>query len=329
MTQNVNILRRTLLQGGAGLALSSLAAHAAAQTWPARPIRLVTGYAPGGSSDITAREIGAPLARLLGQPVVIDNKPGASSALAAAEVSRAAPDGYTLGLLDNAPMTIVPSLRNPGYDPLASFTPIAMVTQMPQVLVAPATLPANNARELIELMKKQPGRLNYGSGGSGSVGHLCAELLKTRSQTFAVHVPYRGSAPVVTALMAGEVQFAFLTYTGTAAFLKAGQLKALAVSSTTRLQTLPQVPTIAENALPGFDAPGWFALMAPAGLPAGIVATLNKGLADTMKMPTIVARLEELGQTIATGKVDPKQTIATELAQWKRLIAERRIVVEG
>jgi tripartite-type tricarboxylate transporter receptor subunit TctC len=329
MTENMNILRRALLQGGAGLALSSLAGRAAAETWPARPIRLLTGYAPGGSSDITAREIGAPLARLLGYPVVVDNKPGASSALAASEVARAAPDGYTLGLLDNAPMTIVPSLRNPGYDPLASFTPIAMVTQMPQVLVATPTLPANSARELIGLMKKQPGRLNYGSGGSGSVGHLCAELLKARSNTFAVHVPYRGAAPVVTALMAGEVQFAFLTYTGTAAFLKAGQLKALAVSSTTRLQNLPQVPTIAENALPGFDAPGWFALMAPAGLAAGVVATLNKALAHIMNMPAIVSRMEALGQTIATGKVDPKQTIATELGQWRRLISERKIVVDG
>ncbi|RDK05710.1 Bug family tripartite tricarboxylate transporter substrate binding protein [Cupriavidus lacunae] len=329
MTENVNLLRRALLQGGAGLALSSLAVHGAAQPWPARPIRLLTGYAPGGSSDITARAISAPLARLLGQPVVVDNKPGASSALAAAEVAHAAPDGYTLGLLDNAPMTIVPSLRNPGYDPLTSFTSISMVTQMPQVLVAAPTLPANSVRDLIELMKKQPGKMNYGSGGSGSVGHLCAELLKSRSQTVAVHVPYRGAAPVVTALMSGEIQFAFLTYTGTAAFLKSGNLKALAVSSTTRLPTLPQVPTIAETALPGFDAPGWFALMAPAGLPAGIVATLNKALADTMKLPAILSRMEELGQIIAAGKVDPKQTIPTELGQWKRLITERKIVVDG
>jgi tripartite-type tricarboxylate transporter receptor subunit TctC len=133
----------------------------------------------------------------------------------------------------------------------------------------------------------------------------------------------------VTALMAGDIQFAFLTYTATAAFLKAGNLKALAVSSTTRLPTLPQVPTIAENALPGFDAPGWFALMAPVGLPAGIVATLNKALADTMKMPAIVSRMEELGQIIATGKVDPKRTIPTELGQWKRLITERKIVIDG
>jgi len=329
MTEKVNLHRRAVLQGGAALALSSLAARTAAQAWPARPIRLVTGYAPGGSSDITAREISVPLARLLGQPVVVENKPGASGALAASEVGHATPDGYTLGLVDNAPLTIVPSLRNPGYDPITSFTPIAMVTQLPQVLVAAPALPANNARELIELMRRQPGKLNYGSGGSGSVGHLCTELLKTRSNTFAVHVPYRGAAPVVTALMAGEIQFAFLTYTGTAAFLKGGQLKALAVSSTIRLPTLPQVPTIAESALPAFDASGWFALMAPAGLPAGIGATLNKALADTMKMPTIVARLEELGQTIAIGKADPKQTIATELAQWKRLIAERRIVVES
>ena len=321
--------RRSAFVGGvAVVALPSLTLRANAQAWPARPIRLVTGYAPGGAADITAREIGVPLGRVLGQPIVVDNKPGASGTLAAAEISRAAPDGYTLGLLDNAPMTIVPSLRNPGYDPLTGFTAIAMVSQLPQVLVANPSLAANRPRELIELMRKQPGKLNYGSGGSGSVGHLAAELLKARSQTFALHVPYRGGAPVVTALIAGEVHFAFLTYTATSAFIKSGQLKALGVSSTTRLPALPNVPTIAEDALPGYEAPGWFALVGPAGLPASVVAPIEKALAETMATPAVAARLDALGQTVATGKLDPKKTIATELAVWKKLVAERKIVVD-
>ena len=318
--------RRSAFVGGvAVVALPSLTLRANAQAWPARPIRLVTGYAPGGAADITAREIGVPLGRVLGQPIVVDNKPGASGTLAAAEISRAAPDGYTLGLLDNAPMTIVPSLRNPGYDPLTGFTAIAMVSQLPQVLVANPSLAANRPRELIELMRKQPGKLNY---CSGSVGHLAAELLKARSQTFALHVPYRGGAPVVTALIAGEVHFAFLTYTATSAFIKSGQLKALGVSSTTRLPALPNVPTIAEDALPGYEAPGWFALVGPAGLPASVVAPIEKALAETMATPAVAARLDALGQTVATGKLDPKKTIATELAVWKKLVAERKIVVD-
>ncbi|MFX1681412.1 tripartite tricarboxylate transporter substrate binding protein [Mitsuaria sp. CC2] len=332
MTDKHNTVRRTLLQGGAGFALSplaSLTARAAADAWPTAPIRLVVGYPAGGGSDVMAREISVPLARLLGQAVVVDNKPGASSSLAAADVARAAPNGYTLGLLDNAPLTIVPSLRNPGYDPLTGFVPIAMVSQAPQVLIAAPLLPANNARELIDLLKKQPGKLNYGSGGSGSVSHLAAELLKARSQTFAVHVPYRGGAPMVTALMSGEVQFGFLTYTGTAGFIKSGHIKALGVSSTARLPSLPDVPTIAESAIPGFDAPGWYALMAPAGLPPAIVAQLQKALREAMGTPAIAARMESLGQTIATGKVDPKQTITAEFKQWKQLISERKIVIEG
>ena len=321
--------RRRLLAGLACTALAALPARGQAQAFPNRLIRLVTGYAPGGAADITAREIGVPLARLLGQPVVVDNKPGASGALAGSEVARATPDGYMLGLLDNAPMTIVPALRNPGYDPLTSFTPIAMVSQLPQVLVAGAALPARRPRELIELMRKAPGQLNFGSGGSGSVGHLAAELFKARSQTFALHVPYRGGAPVVTALIAGEVQFAFLTYTATAAFIKSGQLKALGVSSTTRLPALPDVPTIAEDALPGYEAPGWFVLVGPAGLPASVVGPLEKALIESMTQPAVVARLDSLGQTVATGKVDAKKAIAAELATWKKLIAERKIVVEG
>lgn len=321
-------VRRIVIGGIAATLLSAVGSRARAQAWPTRPVRLVTGYAPGGAADITAREIAAPLGQLLGQPWVVDAKSGASGTLAAAEVARSAADGYTLGFLDNAPMTIVPALRNPGYDPLTAFTVVSMVTQLPQVLVATPSLAANRPRELIELMKKSPGKLNYGSGGSGSVGHLAAELLKSRSQTFAVHVPYRGGAPVVTALIAGEIQFAFLTYTVTAPFIKSGQIKALGVSSTTRLPVLAGVPTIAEDALPGYEAPGWFALLGPAGLPPGVVAALRRALAETLAMPPVAARLEGLGQTVAAGKVDAKQAIASELAAWKKLIGERKIVID-
>jgi len=313
--------------GGAALAL--LGRPALAQAWPAKPLRLLLGYTPGGAADVTAREVATPLGKTLGQPLVIDYKPGASGTIAGAEIARAAPDGYTLGLLDNAPLTIVPAMRNAGYDPLAAFTPIAMVSQLPQLLVAPPSAGVNSVRELIDAMRRQPGRLSYASGGSGSVGHLAAELFKSRTGTFAVHVPYRGGAPAITALLAGDVQFAFLTPSATAPFIASGRLKALGVSSLTRVGSLPNVPTIAESGVPDFDAPGWFALLGPAGMPEPVVAALRKAVAETLATPAMATRLEALGQTVAPARAEVRQTIAAELATWKKLIAERKIVVDG
>jgi len=329
-TSNVDLARRrAVARGAAGLALALLGTGARAQAWPSRPVRLLLGYAPGGAADVTAREVAVPLGRLLGQPVVVDYKAGASGTIAAAELGRSAADGYTLGLMDNAPLTIVPALRSTGYDPLAGFTPIAMVSQLPQVLVMPPSAGVNTTRELIEAMRRAPGRLSHASGGSGSVGHLAAELFKSRTDTFAVHVPYRGGAPAVTALLAGDVQFAFLTHSATAPFIAGGRLKAIGVSSLTRLPSLPDVPTIAESGVPAFDAPGWFALMGPAGLPAPVAATLRKALAEVLATPAMAARLQALGQTAAVGHIDVRGAIAAELATWKKLVADRKIVVDG
>jgi tripartite-type tricarboxylate transporter receptor subunit TctC len=318
--------RRRWLMASAMLACAAPAAWA--QSWPARPVRLLLGYAPGGGADITAREVAGPLGKLLGQPVVVDYKAGASGTLAAAEVARAAPDGYTLGLLDNAPLTIVPALRDPGYDPQKAFTPITMVSQLPQVLVANTGVPATRSRELIALMRRQPGRLNFASGGAGSVGHLAAELYKARSETFAVHVPYRGGAPAVTALVAGDVQCAFLTYALTAPFIKSGQLKALGVTSSTRLPQLPDVPTIAEDGLPGYEAPGWFALAGPAGLPASVVQALQKAVAEVLSTPAVKQRFDTMGQAPAAGRVDAGRAIAAELATWRQLVAQRKLAID-
>lgn len=318
--------RRDLLTG---LGASLLGVNAFSQAWPARPLRMVLGYAPGGAADITAREINAVLGSLLGQPVTVDYKAGASGTIAGAEVARAAPDGYTLGLLDNAPLAIVPALRSTGYDPLASFTPIGIVSRLPQVLVASPSLGASNLRELIELMKQRPGKLNFGSGGAGSVSHLAAELLKQRTGTFAVHVPYRGGGPAITALMAGDVQFAFLTASATAPFIANGRLKALGVSSLTRLASMPQLPTLSESGLPGFEVPGWFALVGPAGLPEPVASRLRDALGQALATPALASRLEGLGQLAATDRPDARRVIEAELGTWKKLFADRSIVIDG
>lgn len=323
-------MRRALLaQIGSAAALALAGGGAWAQAWPTRPIRVVLGYAPGGSADVTARELTAPLAAPLGQPLVVDYKSGASGIIAAAEVARAAPDGYTLGLMDNAPLTIVPTLRKVDYDPLAAFTPITLVTQIPQVLVVGPSAGVATLQELVNAMRKAPGRLSYASGGAGSVSHLTTELLKAHTSTFAVHVPYRGAGPAITALLTGEVQFGFFTPTATAPFIQSGKLKALGVGARARLAALPDVPTVAEAGLSGFEAQGWFALMGPAGLPEPIVATLRKAVADVLATPTVVARLVAGGQTIAPPRLDVRATIAAERAMWKKLISERKITIDG
>ena len=330
MTVEMRRRRRPLVAGAvAAIVLSLSGMPALAQEWPTKPIRLVLGYAPGGGADITARLMQPSLEKLLKQPIVIDYKSGAGGALAAAEVARAAPDGYTLGLVDNGVMTIIPAVRQPGYDPVTSFTPISMVSLLPHVLVASPSLTAKNSRELIEMMKSTPGKLNFGSGGPASMSHFFAELYKAQSKTSAVHVPFRGGSPAIAAVTAGDVQFAFLTYAASSGFIKGGQVKALGVSSSSRLRSLPNVPTIAEQGLAGYDAVGWFAIVGPAKLPPRVVATLEKAIVETLTTPAVVSRLEEVGSLPAVDqKVTLSKRIADELVVWRKLITEQKIAVE-
>lgn len=324
--------RRFMLRAAAGMAAAAWGTGARAQAWPTRPIRIVLGYTPGASADATAREMGSVLGKLLGQPLIVDYKPGAGGTIAAAEVARAAPDGYTLGLLDNAPLTIVPAFRSTGYDPVASFTQLGMITQMPQVLVAGPSAGIATVQELLASMRRQPGKLNYGSGGTGSVSHLAAELFKQRSDTFAVHVPFRGGAPAINALLANDVQFAFLTPSATGPLIASGKLKALGVTSLARLPSLPNVPTISESGLPQFEVRGWFALAGPDGLPDTVALPLRKAVADMLAMPAFAARLEALGQAAAPALAEAREmrsTIGSELLGWKKLIADRKIVIES
>ena len=258
-----------LMAGAAVLALPL--AHAQAQSYPDRPIKLVVPFAPGGATDILGRLLATSLGERLGQPVVVENRPGAGTVVAGALVAKAPPDGYTLLLGASTTLTLNPVIRNPlPYDPLRSFTPLGLVADMGLVLVAHNETPARTLPELVALAKTDPDKLSYGSFGTGSSVHFGGEMLKTATGMRMVHVPFNGSSPSLTALMGGQVQVAVDTVVATTPLIKAGKIRPIAALGPQRLPLLPQVPTVAESGYPGFAMDTWFAFLAPAGLPAPI-----------------------------------------------------------
>jgi len=310
-------LAGTLLAVGCGLAPL---AHA--QSYPDKPIRLVVPFPPGGTSDILGRAIGQKLAEAWGQPVVIDNVPGAGGSVGADKVAKAAPDGYTIlmghiGTLAVNPL-VYPKLS---YDPIKNFAPVAWVARVPNVLVVHPSVPAKSLTELVALAKAKPGQLNYGSGGNGSAAHIATEYLKLQTQTFMVHVPYRGTSPAMTDLIAGQIQLMMTGAPAVMQFVKSGQLRAVAVSSNKRLEVLPDVPTVAESGYKGFEADQWYGVVAPAGTPAAIVAKLNAQINQALDSPELKARLQAEGAI--ANPVTPEAFgahIKQELARWKPVV---------
>ena len=271
-----------------------LAPLAAAQG--SKPIRLIVPFTPGGSTDILARAIAPKLALALGRTVLIDNKPGAGGSLGATEAAKAEPDGSTLLMGHIGTLAVNPAMYpRLGYDPVKSFAPVAWVARVPNVLVVNAESPARNLAEFVALAKANPGRLTYSSGGNGSAAHMTFEYFKLRTKVFMLHIPYRGSAPSITDLIGRQVD---ATFTGAPALLphiKSGRLRALAVSSLTRLPSLPEVPTVAESGYPGFASEAWFALMGPAGLPAPVRDKIESALEHAMAQPELLRKLREVG----------------------------------
>ncbi|MBA4327790.1 MAG: ABC transporter substrate-binding protein [Polaromonas sp.] len=316
---------RTLVLAATLLATGSAAAQgntAAAAPYPVKPIRLVVPFTPGGSSDILARSIGQKLGEAWGQAVVIDNIPGAGGSLGADRVAKAAPDGYTL-LMGHIGTHAVNPLIYPRlpYDPIKSFSPVAWVASVPNILVVHPAVPARTLKELVALAKSKPGQLNYGSGGNGSAAHLATEYLKLQSQTFVVHVPYRGTAPAVNDLVAGQIQVLFTGAPAVLPFVKSGQMRALAVSSSKRMDALPDLPTVAESGYKGFEADQWYGIMAPAGTPREIVAKLNAQINLALNTPDLKTRLANEGATATPTTPEAfGKHIASELARWKPVI---------
>jgi tripartite-type tricarboxylate transporter receptor subunit TctC len=261
----------------AALAGLFLAAGVAAQQYPSKPIRLVVPFPPGGSTDIVARIVAQKLGTQLGQPLVIENRDGAGGTLGTAVVAKAPPDGYTLVVGTTSTHVVAPSVyQKLEYDPVKDFAPVSLMAVTPYLLVVNPSVPAKSVKELVELMKAQPGKLNYASAGVGSTTHLAMEMLKGASNTSAVHVPYKGNGPAGTAVIAGQVEILFGSLPAVLPHAKSGKVRALAVGTPKRSPSLPEVPTVAESGYPGFDASLWLAIMAPAGTPGPVIERLNK-----------------------------------------------------
>lgn len=324
MTTQFFSRRTALLLAASGLAVPSLVQ---AQAWPARPIKLVVPFPPGGLIDNMARLIGPKLAIELGQPVVIDNKPGAGGNLGAGEVARAAPDGYTL-LMASPPLTISPALyATMPYKP-EQIVPIGLLGRVPNVLLVNPKSNINTVAELIARAKKEPGKLNYASNGNGTSLHLSAELLKSTSGTFITHIPYRGAAAAVTGLLSGEVDFMFENLPSVLGQIQAGTVKALAVTTRRRNKTIPNIPTLAESGMPDFDVSAWFGIAAPADIPAAVTARIEQALEKISRDAETARAMESRGADVGFLNASiSKAFMSVDAAKWKRVAAFAKITL--
>jgi tripartite-type tricarboxylate transporter receptor subunit TctC len=297
--------------------------------YPSKAVRLVIPFTPGGSADILGRTLGHELTSTWGQSVVPDNVAGAGGSIGADRVAKAAPDGYTLLMGHVGTLAITPGLypKLP-YDPLKSFTPIAWVARVPNVLVVHPSVPVSDLASFLAYVKAHPGRVNYSSGGNGSAAHMTMAYLALQTGLLMQHVPYKGTAPAVNDLVAGQVQALFTGLPAVINQLRAGQIKAIAVSSPQRLPALPQVPTVAEAGVPGFEADQWYGVVGPAGMPAELVTALNAQINACLQRPAVLERLSAEGAqpTPSTPQVFA-DLIAKDLARWGKVIKDGRMTV--
>jgi len=311
-------------------AAPSLAHAQDASNYPNRPIRMVIPFTPGGSTDILGRTIAQQLHQAFGQSVVVENVPGAGGSIGADRVAKSAADGYTLMMGHIGTLAVTPSLYSKlPYDPINSFAAVAWVARVPNVLVVHPSVPAKTLQELIAYAKANPTALNYGSGGNGSAAHLATEYLKLQSGAPMQHVPYKGTAPAVNDLVAGHIKVMFTGVPAVIAQLKAGQLRALAVSSPQRVKMLADIPTVAESGYPGFEADQWYGVVAPAGTPKEIIDKLNKQINRSLSSPDLLNRLSSEG---AEPTPNPPEVFAklitSEIARWKPVIEKGGVKVD-
>jgi len=302
----------------------------AAEAYPSKPIRLIVPFSPGGPADVLARVVGDKIGASMGKPVVVDNRAGAGGNIGMALGAKAAPDGYTLVLAPAGNLTVNPSLyRNVPYDVAKDFAPVTVVAAVPNILVVHPSIPAKNLTEFIAYAKSHPGQLNFSSPGAGSGAHLAGELFKSMVGADMVHVPFNGIAPAVTAVLAGDVQLMFAGAPAVLQHVRAGKLHALGVASLKRIAGAPDLPTLSESGLAGFDVTSWYSIVAPAGTPPEIVARLQREIDKALREPDVREKLAGLGaEPIANTPAEFAAMIKTETAKWSEIVKSAKITIE-
>lgn len=295
--------------------------------WPSKSIRWVIPFPPGGAIDVIARAVGERASKTLGQPIVIDNRPGAGGNIGADIVAKAAPDGYTI-MSTSIGMAANPSLyKKLSYDPIKDFSPVGVLAIVPNVLVTNTTQPnVKNVKDVIEAAKQSPGKLSYASAGTGTSIHLSGAMFTSMAQVDMLHVPYKGSGPAVADLLGGQVNYMFDSITSARPHIESGKLRALGVTSAKRNNMLKDVPTIAEAGLPGYEVSPWFGVFAPAGTPTSIIQKLNSAFVDALKQPEIQAKFEAIGaEPVGSSPQELEKLLLEETIRWTRLIKELNI----
>ena len=320
----MNRRRQLLIAGASAIALPFPLADAIAQDrWPSKPVRMIVPFPPGQATDIYARLFAERLGRIWGQGVVVENRAGGSSIIGMEALKSSAPDGYTLGMASSGPLAINASVFTKlSYNSLKDFTPISLAFISPLVLLANNELPVRNVAELVALLRKDPGRLGYASGGSGTSQHLAAELFKLATKTYALHIPYKGSGPALTDLIGGQVQFMVDSVSAALSHIQAGRVRALAVTSSKRNASLPDVPTVAESGVPGlhdYEAVGWGGLIGPAGMPPDVLQKISRDFADVLRDDAVVQRVNSSGSVVrAVPGPEFAKFIEAEIRKWGR-----------
>jgi tripartite-type tricarboxylate transporter receptor subunit TctC len=329
-SDKLSTLRRLAgLAAGVLLGASALAAGAQTAAWPAKPIRLIVPFPPGAGTDGVARVVAQRLGESLKTTIVVDNRTGAGGAIGAAEAAKADPDGYTLLFVAGPFTTVAASSKNPGYDPVKQFVAVAPIAAGPLAFVVNVDVPANTMREFLALARREPGTLNYGSAGNGSINHLALELLRARTGVDIVHVPYKGIAPATLDLLSGRIQAITASIPATLPQLAQNKVKVLAVTGSRRAPLLPNVPSWQEAGVDNADVVNYWGIVAPVGTPAAVVAKLNAETQQVLAQPDVRERLEKEGAELIAGPPDKLAAlISSDLEKWKRLITEARLQFE-
>jgi len=320
-------LRKHLVRcaaAGAWAIVAAIPAFAQVENYPTKPIRWIVPFPPGGSSDLLARLLSPKLTAALGQQVIIDNRAGAAGTIGTVAVARSAPDGYTL-LSNTLPFVANPALHSkPPYDVLREFEPVMLMVNQGSMIAVHPSVPAKNVRELIALAKSRPGQLNYGTAGPGSNPHIAGELFSMLTGTTMTPVHFKGGGPVIIAIMGGEVAFSYLAIAGTSQHIAAGRMRAIAVTGTKRAFSMPEIPTVAESGVPGFEFSAWHWILAPNGTPRAIVNALNAKLKDTLRLLDIVQRCrQEEFEIMASSPEELATLLASEVKKYTSLVKER------